>query len=947
MIPRRVLPVLVVALVVAAGLPANAAPPPPPSASEPLPVVTPTPQSMSRFSTGFTVSTDALTGAVHRAGVERSRPAKGSGVTVHIGQSAEPVLRKWGVKGPQGLPAGGYVLAIGKHGSSPTIAMSGVDEAGTFYAAQTLRQLVRHRDGTATLPGVVIQDYPAFAWRGGMESFYGNPWPQADLLRHLDFLGQHRMNAFQYTVSGDPRTSGTLWRSPYPPNELQNFAQAIARAKANHVEFIYRVNPEANVSPDHGICHALRSDLDALVARYQQMYDIGERVFSIGWDDVRGRFVCNLDQQVFGGDPVSPLAAAQAHVVNHVYQNFIRPRPDTRLLTVPTDYAGNHISAYRTRFAQLIPADVTMFWTGPQVVSPTITANDLAQAQQAFGGRRLLIFDNYPVNDFAPTHQHLGPLVGRDPALAASAVGFLANEMQEAEASLISLFTVSEYAWNPSAYQPQESWTRSLREFGGAAYEALRAYAEHSLYSPLHPQGAPSVQNRILQFRDAWRNGGDLGAVGDAILAEVARARSAPAQLRATLHNPSFLQVSEPWLVTLEHRAAAAQAAVHALRAQAAGDLATYRAQRRAMRQSLASAGGTGKIVAAGVYEPLFDLVSGARGSTVVRHDSDAMSVFSRGSNGHLQTSWQTSAGSGWNGFTSITGITMLGRPEVVVRRNGAMTAVVRGSDNRLWTNRQATPGGTWQGWVKMSDAAVGGDPTVVQADDFTLNVFVRGADGRPHTIWQVGSGWSALTALPGVSMVGRPAVVVGLNGTMSAYVRGTDNRVWTSWQSSPGSGWSGWASLGGSAADSPTVVMNDNGALSAFIRGNDGLLHTSWQSAEGSNWSGFTVILPGQTFTGTPEILVNNAGAMSAYLRGTDNRVWTAWQNQAGGSWSGWSAITEAAVAASSPQIIDSATGAASIFVLNGSGNMLTSWQTSFGSNWTGYANLGGSLTP
>src|SRR6185503_11723740 len=115
----------------------------------------------------------------------------------------------------------------------------------------------------------------------------------------------------------------------------------------------------------------------------------------------------------------------------------------------------------------------------PQVVSPSITAADLSQAQQAFGGRPLLIFDNYPVNDYAPTAQHLGPLVGRDPALAGSAAGFFANEMQQAEASLLSLYTVAEFAWNPSAYDPQASWTRSLQEFGGAAYPSLRAYAEH------------------------------------------------------------------------------------------------------------------------------------------------------------------------------------------------------------------------------------------------------------------------------------------------------------------------------------------------------------------------------------------------------------------------------------------------------------------------------------
>src|SRR6185503_14082858 len=120
---------------------------------------------------------------------------------------------------------------------------------------------------------------------------------------------QHKLNAFQYIVSGDSHTVGAQWRDPYPAGELARFTEAIARAQANQVDFIYRINPESG----QGICHALTADLQALVSRYQQLYDVGERTFSLGWDDVGGQFACTLDQQTFGGQP-SPLAAAQAHV---------------------------------------------------------------------------------------------------------------------------------------------------------------------------------------------------------------------------------------------------------------------------------------------------------------------------------------------------------------------------------------------------------------------------------------------------------------------------------------------------------------------------------------------------------------------------------------------------------------------------------------------------------
>ncbi|MFC0625163.1 beta-N-acetylglucosaminidase domain-containing protein [Kribbella deserti] len=894
---------------------------PPPISSPPgLPAIVPAPQSMRATSispsSGFSLADDF--------------------VTYVDGPEAAQALRDLRVDGPAGLPPGGYVLTIGETAGRKIIAIDGVDAAGTFYAQQTLRQLQQAK----SVPGLVIRDFPAFGLRGGMESFYGTPWSQADLLRHLDWLGAHRMNAFQYTVSGDPHTSDVRWRDPYPAAELARFEEAIARARQNHVEFIYRINPESNVSPQHGICHASRSDLDKLVARYQQLYDVGERTFSIGWDDVNGRFVCDLDIQTFGTGPTA-LADAQTSVLKHVYSHFITQRPGAKLVTVPTEYWGTGSSPYRTRFAEQVPADVPIFWTGREVVSPTITAAELAQAEQAFGGRKLLIFDNYPVNDFAPTQQHLGPLVGRDPALAGSALGILANEMQEAEASLLSLYTVADYAWNPSAYDAQASWARSLQEFGGTAYPALRTYAEASTASPLHPESAP-IAPLAKAFQQAWRTGGDLGPSGDALLAELAKVKVAPQQLRETLANPSFLRDSEGWFVALEGRATAAEHVVRGLRAKAAGDLATYRAERRAMGLALAQGNKFGRVVTPGVFDELTDLMAAPRGAPVIRHDSGAMSIFARGSNGRLRTAWQRTTGSNWEPFTDLAGITMHGQPEVLADRAGLMAAFVRGSDDRLWMARQNSAGTAWGAWSKISEGVVTDSPTVVQADDGGFSVFARGANGQLWTVWQLADGWSSLVPLPGITMLGKPEVVVGQNGVMTAVVRGSDNQVWVNKQRGPGTDWIGWIPLGGSTVDNPRLAATYDGGYSVFIRGTDGRLQTSWQTSYDGPWHAF-VAIGGITMTGPPEVVVGNNGAIQAYVLGSDRRIWTAWQKHAGDNWSHWATVVEAFTGAGgAPAAVDSAAGAVSLFGLGLDGRVRTAWQTGAGSGWTGWADLG-----
>ena len=63
--------------------------------------------------------------------------------------------------------------------------------------------------------------------------------------------------------------------------------------------------------------------------------------------------------------------------------------------------------------ADQLPPDVDVFWTGPTVCSPTITAADARAWRDAIGGRPLLLWDNYPVNDAVMERElHLGPVPG-------------------------------------------------------------------------------------------------------------------------------------------------------------------------------------------------------------------------------------------------------------------------------------------------------------------------------------------------------------------------------------------------------------------------------------------------------------------------------------------------------------------------------------------------------
>ncbi|MBI2998579.1 MAG: beta-N-acetylglucosaminidase domain-containing protein [Deltaproteobacteria bacterium] len=137
-----------------------------------------------------------------------------------------------------------------------------------------------------------------------------------------------------------------------------------------------------------------------------------------------------------------------------------------------------------------------------------------AEDQKTYGGshvrgvakrikRRLMLWDNYPVNDLSMSSEmHLGPLTGRDPRLPESVYGYLNNPLLQEELSFIPLATCFDYAANPSAYDPEESWNRVIEErFGRGAldhWKAIRAYCERA--------ARQKHKNRALTLPSKHRN---------------------------------------------------------------------------------------------------------------------------------------------------------------------------------------------------------------------------------------------------------------------------------------------------------------------------------------------------------------------------------------------------------------------------------------------------------
>ncbi|MDN0196876.1 beta-N-acetylglucosaminidase domain-containing protein [Streptomyces sp. S.PNR 29] len=486
------------------------------------------------------------------------------------------------------LPSGGYRLTVG----DGRVTLSGAGEDGLFHAVQTLRHLVR-KDGT--IAAVAVRDWPGTAVRGTTEGFYGTPWTHEQRLEQLDFMGRTKQNRYLY-APGDDLYRQARWREPYPAGQRARFRELAERARRNHVTLAWAV------TPGQAMCFASDADVRALTRKLDAMWALGFRAFQLQFQDVSySEWHCDADAERFGSGPEA-AARAQARVANAVARHLAeRHRRSAALSLMPTEYYEDGPTDYRRALTHALDERVEVAWTGIGVVPRTITGRELAATRSVFGEHPLVTMDNYPVNDYAPGRIFLGPYQGRDPAVATGSAALLANAMEQAEASRIPLFTAADYAWNPRAYRPQESWQAAIDDLaaGDARREqALTALAGNDASSVLDRDESAYLRPLIEAF---WNTRGSTDQTAARRLRE---AFTVMRELPERLGRSRLGTEVAPWSEQLARYGEAGTAALDMLRAQGAGDPAgawtAYRNLGR-LRDRLAQARVT---VGTGVLDP-------------------------------------------------------------------------------------------------------------------------------------------------------------------------------------------------------------------------------------------------------------------------------------------------------------------------------------------------------
>ena len=358
----------------------------------------------------------------------------------------------------------GYILSANNDTNEKgEIKIIGADSDGAYYGLMTLTQMLEQKTKDNKIAETVISDYPSVKLRGFVEGFYGYPWSFEDRLSLMSESSDFKMNTYIYAPKDDPYHKDR-WRELYPDDKAEELRQLAAEGKKDNMNFCWSVHP------GNGFNYYTDDDYNALINKFEQLYNLGVRQFGISYDDLGG--YVNGQQH--------------ADLINRVNREWVKVKGDVDpLIVVGTRYCngwGPSMTSYFKPFFSTLDDDVVVMWTGANTMSAiTKDAYEWPKTQTGVTDKNLAAWWNYPVNDYCDGNLMMSPLENLDTDVD-NLSGFFLNPMSQAEASKVAIFSGADYSWNVSGFERTSSWVRAIDELVPEASESFQRFADNISY---------------------------------------------------------------------------------------------------------------------------------------------------------------------------------------------------------------------------------------------------------------------------------------------------------------------------------------------------------------------------------------------------------------------------------------------------------------------------------
>jgi hyaluronoglucosaminidase len=337
---------------------------------------------------------------------------------------------------------------------------------------------------------------PGFRIRG----IKGWNWTPDQYLEEIPVLAEHKMNflmnCYLSMFSHHPQWRNDWWE-PIPESRMQAYEKVIRACQKRGIQYCFAMHPQ--LSSSRPLDPTSDADFEEFWPHYAWAQGLGVKWFCVSLDDVS-----------WGTKGPGGGGADHSRLVSRLLGRLRVKDPDAQLVFCPVPYWGDGSDPQHRAYLEAVGREmdpaVYLFWTGDAVVTPRIT-RQAAEKYKGIAKHRLILWDNYPVNDDQPT-LHLGPVTGRDPSLHEVVDGYMSNPMcKQSQSNRIPLLTCADYAYNPQAYDPVRSIGQAIAHLAdaGPPRQALKDLVEAYPGMPTFGGGTGTnpVRERFKRLRSA------------------------------------------------------------------------------------------------------------------------------------------------------------------------------------------------------------------------------------------------------------------------------------------------------------------------------------------------------------------------------------------------------------------------------------------------------------
>jgi hyaluronoglucosaminidase len=262
---------------------------------------------------------------------------------------------------------------------------------------------------------------PAAAIWGYIEGYYGRMFGWDERTAMIDHIAAQRFpgntgpravkapavggGAYLYAPKEDSLHRRD-WRVRYPADWRKRFAKLAAHGTRRGVDLV------PGMAPGLSFDYLSEKDYRALLAKFRDFQKLGCRTLSLLMDDIPPVLPNNCAKAF------RTLGEAHGRLLIRLWADLKAADPECRLWFCPTVYTDQFASGpvqrdpYLVDLAAIIPAGVTVMWTGPRIIAERLDRKSLAALAAMFRGD-VLLWDNLYANDYCPNKLFTGPYLGR------------------------------------------------------------------------------------------------------------------------------------------------------------------------------------------------------------------------------------------------------------------------------------------------------------------------------------------------------------------------------------------------------------------------------------------------------------------------------------------------------------------------------------------------------